>query len=930
MKEQIRRFLNLFPGEGKQAFLFSVLAFLLSCATSAAWKFSDALFLIHLSAEDLPVAYASAASLLIVFAICIISALNRYTPTQIFRTFLFCGIIYFSLVVAALLFDIQKSTQLFWYVIKIFGQMFFFQGFSCYWTFLDQYYHFQDSKRIYTLFNCSIYTGTACTGLFIQAHLLDIISFFATVLVLFVGTFFLTYTIQKKFRAVPDDFEIEGGQKEGKPTIKQFVQGIFRSKFTLFLMLGNLTLFLLMTTTEYSYFSRFEQHFEVPGAHVADDASNELTMFLGRLIACVGLGNFIVGYFLYSRWVISWGVTTLILFTPIGYLLTYLGWRFDPTLFFPIMGFVIVEGLYPVIEDNNFNLLLNAVPSKLKYQVRVLIESFSEPIGMLLSSILLSLEWINNISLGLILSIFSVTIAYIIGSQYYNAIFINLSQHALHLYKNTKEWFKAMTKKERKVSQELLLNYAASQDVDMQIIAVEGVVESHNEDLLKKLFHQKSLLPKAIVRLLEFLEESPFHSAPFVIHGLSTIHDETADSQVLAAIDYYIAKRGLLHPEKALLYIDSPHLLQRGAAIIAQRHAHRGQQAREVTASRTFAYENIEHLLSSPNEHELCLGVTLLGVEGLPNNIELLIDFLHHRSVEVAKSAANALQECLDTSSLRYAEAIMDELAERTDVSLRLACLKALAQISHTALIRPLIAIAAKLLPQEVRLVEKYVQTFGLKSVPALVSILQDSRMPDRSRILASKILSQVSLPQLNANLYSVIRTELERAYFYFYYGHSLPDVYEGHDISLLKEGLLSNFQSALTFIFQLLGNSRWIGDSELLIFSLNSKNEKIHSQAIETLETCADRKVFLLMRPLISDLPMKDKLHFCHRFVDTTYGIIEVLEKLAVSHSTLDIILAATWKYHVKLPGWRPFLRNQMVNQEEIFHHFAYELLET
>ncbi len=58
--------------------------------------------------------------------------------------------------------------------------------------------------------------------------------------------------------------------------------------------------------------------------------------------------------------------------------------------------------------------------------------------------------------------------------------------------------------------------------------------------------------------------------------------------------------------------------------------------------------------------------------------------------------------------------------------------------------------------------------------------------------------------------------------------------------------------------------------------------------------------------------------------------SLTELLDRMSLSSAQVDQILAATMKYHLDLPNWRETLRQQMSQQDEIFHHFAYELLET
>ena len=115
-----------------------------------------------------------------------------------------------------------------------------------------------------------------------------------------------------------------------------------------------------------------------------------LTLFLGKCLASVSICNLIFGLFIYSRMVRRFGIGSLLLITPVLLIISFTGWSLSSSLLFPLIGFFVVEGTLYVIDDNNFNFLLNAVPSKLKYKIRVMIESFFEPIGMLTSALLLS------------------------------------------------------------------------------------------------------------------------------------------------------------------------------------------------------------------------------------------------------------------------------------------------------------------------------------------------------------------------------------------------------------------------------------------------------------------------------------------------------------------------------------------------------------
>jgi len=531
MKKHARKLFNVHSGEERKAMLFALLGFVLSLAVSSAWKLSDALFLIHLGSDLLPQAYACTAILLIAMALVLLNAFNRYSPTSIFRGLVMGGMSLFAAISASFWLGFDKTHPWFWFVLKVLSQLFFFQSISCFWTALDQFVHFQDAKRLFTLFNCSIYIGTALSGLLIQSGMIPVHGFFTMIFMLWCAVFVLSNKISS-FQPAVCELEADSTPES---SLLAVAKQILSSPFTLLLMLGNLMLYLLMTTTEYNYFRIFEEHFITQKELLQDESAYSLTRFMGTCIASVGLGNLIMGWFLYSRFVARFGVTSLLLITPVAYLTTYLGWPLDTSMLCAILGFVIVEGLYPVIDDNNFNLLLNAVPKKIKYKVRVMIESFSEPVGMLLSALLLSLPMVNNYTLGLVLSCIALLLALMLRKGYFQAIFSNLS--------GTKEWLKSFFKKGRIESEQQLLELVRQSDPKMQLLAFRACIYSDNLPLLKMALAECSHLETATrIELLHLLDRSPYRASNAISESILAWQEQDADLDLMAAIKWYIAK----------------------------------------------------------------------------------------------------------------------------------------------------------------------------------------------------------------------------------------------------------------------------------------------------------------------------------------------------------------------------------------------------
>jgi hypothetical protein len=219
----------------------------------------------------------------------------------------------------------------------------------------------------------------------------------------------------------------------------------------------------------------------------------------------------------------------------------------------------------------------------------------------------------------------------------------------------------------------------------------------------------------------------------------------------------------------------------------------------------------------------------------------------------------------------------------------------------------------------------------GLKTVPLLLTLTKDIALPERARITAGKILARLALPQLQANLIDILDIEIERAYFYFYFAHTIQKQYPLYDLELLQGALLAGYQSVIDFILHLLGAVGSLEDPEMLVRALHSKNAKIHSHAVESLERTCDVRIFRLIAPLIDDLPLEEKMAACLRwqgdFLNLTLS--ELLDKLERSPALFDKIVATRLKAKLQMPGWRQNLREQMKQSNESFHQFAYEMLE-
>ena len=932
-KGLLQRIFNIYPGEEHHALMFAFLGFIWAFGATCSLKFADALFLLHVGAESLPRAYTLIACGMLGIAVILLYSFHKFVSSRIYLNVLLTGMSFYIFVLGCRLLHIGESSQWFWYALKLAGFYLFAILMTCYWTFIDQYHHLQDAKRLYSLFSSMIFLGAASTGLLMNSGLLDL----EHLIILIIGLLgFTYYWVTKITREMPliahEDVEQEGQIYEQGNYFKFFIKSILESRFTLLLMTSNFLIYLLLVITEYNYMFTFEHHFaSQTNADAGGGTEASLTLFLGRCLAAVSVSNIIFGLFFYSRLVRRFGINVMLFITPVLLIIAFIGWSFNTSLIFPLIGFFVVEGTLYVIDDNNFNLLLNAVPTKLKYKIRVMIESFFEPIGMLASAMLLAFFQNHSKMLGLILAIFLLGVAIALSSNYLKALFFNLSENAVHFQRRVADWINKMTDKQQKAAENRLLGILKLGDEKAQLFACEGLLAFEDPSILKRLLNYASNMKASTkTTLVHFFEQSVFAKNSLVLDALQEWIQQDFDPQLKSTVYFYLAEQGLLHPEKIVNELKNPDLLLRGAAIIALKKSLAYLPPTTAAYNRTLAAYHLKQLLDSPHEEELCMGLQILGVEGDAHDIDILISYLKHSSLMVVRTAAKSIAESGILDSIRQAPIIIDQLIQITDNEARLSCLKALEQVNDSSLVYELIQRSRHFRPNERRLTEEVIFKMGLRTVPTLLSITRDTEIPDRCRLLAGRILGRLALPQLRANLFDIIRQEIERAYFYFYHYHTIQSHHPDLDLSMLQDVLITGYHSVLDFIIQILGVAGEVEDEELLSRSLRSRNPKVRSQVIETLEKTCEPAIFRLLQPLVNDIPYEEKIRAYEKAGHKPLSLNNLLDKMSKSSAQIDQIIAATMKYNLDLPNWRESLRQQMSRQDEIFHHFAYELLES
>lgn len=920
MQETLRTLFNLYPGEGKRAALFAILAFLWSLGGYGFLTLSEGMFLEHVGAAALPSVYLTIAISMCILSTLLLLALDRFSLHTLLSVVI-TGAIACNLFIYFLLSTTSVTQSLsFWYSFKILGWIIPIATYVCFWAFVDQYYDLQDAKRFFCLFNSVTFFGDACAGGLISllletmglSKLIALFSVFMTASLPFI------YLILKRVKAVPEGF-FEEMQPTQKLKASSLITIVLKSRFTLILMGLYFVMQLLAVTTEFNYMKSFETVFKGEGV------KRNLTEFLGTCGMWVSLCNMLFCLLFYSRLVKKIGISNIILIAPSFFAAVFFIWLWEDALPIAILGFIAREGMVYAFDDNNLNLLISGVPTKAKNQVRIAIESFFEPIGMLVSALLLLAFQHQSRFLGLILACGAISVVYFLRSHYHRAIFHNLVSNSIRFEKKVSDWISNFSKKERREVEFDLISKLRLVEEPTQLLAYEYLLKIQNPRLLPRLLNQFSKLSiSGKMRAIDLLGESPWAKETIVIEYLEKWRRLLPHPSIKSSIHFYFARHAILRPEKILADLDHEHLGLRGAAILSLKTT-----PKESVDYSAIALEKLQTLLESSDEMEVAMGIRILGMENRPENLELLTPFLDHPSLTIQRSTARAIASIANSDWKAYAPFLAQRLRGVRDPETKAAYLDALDKFNDPHSIKQLILASVHFRPHEKKRIETLSTKIGHLCIQDLLGVLQDPKVHVRCRLLAGKILGRVGLDNLRLRLYPLAHEEILRAYFYFYHAISIQKEVPKHDLSVLENVLFTSYESTIDFIIQILGVAGAIEESEILSYSLRSKNRKIRAQAIETLVKTCDPRIFSLLEPLIEDFSPEEKRALFLKLGGVPLSLSELLDHLAHSGSLSDQIISLSFKARLNAPGWRESLRNKVETEEDIFRNLAHELLE-
>lgn len=900
MGRTFRRLFSLRRGEGFPLTLFGLLGFLWSIGAYGGWTLSEGMFLEHVGSEHLPGIYFAIAFGMFAVSALLLFALGRLKIHHLLLMILSGSAATYLCLFSLLTLSSGEVPVQFWYIFRTLGHILPISCFISFWAFIDQYYELQSSKRLFCLFNSILFLGDATGGTLVSIGysrfgISGIMLLFGLLITLSLPFLFV---IVKKLRPLPEDHQ-EGVLSVSKCSLKDLALAVLRSRFTLLLMFVYFIMQLLSIITEYSYTEALERFF--PG----NDGSLSATEFLGRATAWVSIGNMLFGLFFYSRLVRRIGVNNIILIAPLFFLSVFAFWSFQDLLILTLFGIIAQEGMVYTFDDNNLNLLINGVPTRVKNHVRITIESFFEPAGMLASACLLLFFRSQSKVLGLLLSFVGLVVTLSLRAHYPKAIFRNIIDGGIRFTQSIKEQVSRLKKQETKSMQHTLLVTLKHGSENKRLLAFDWLLQLERIDVLPKLLHQLGRFSiRGKLQAIGFLDESVFATEMAVFSALDRLARTTPHPLIQNRCALYLARHRLIPYESLLERRRSQSLTLRASGIFTIL-----TQCEESSLLYQEAYQELLALLHSQNEEENQMAIKLLGWKKRGVSPAFLLPFLSSKNDELVCTTSTALREILQPQHQSLLPDLQSMIPQVHPTAARCHLIEALFSINAPTLTQDLLALVPKLRPSERKKIERLLFRRGAKDLAVLEQALRDPNHASSARLLAAKLLRTFAPGRLKKPLLYVVRQETEKAYFYYYHASTIHQQLPSSDLSLLEQTLMANYESIVDFLIQLIGFSGSLREGEVLAHALACRSPKVRAHALESLEKGSDQRAYALLAPLLDhNAPHWKIRHYLH-LGHAPYTLSQLIGLLAISPSRVNQIVADTLqsRFSETLPSLKP-----------------------
>ena len=665
-----------------------------------------------------------------------------------------------------------------------------------------------------------------------------------------------------------------------KTSTRHLFKSIITSPFTILLLLFCILLQILLVITEYEYMfglQKFFQHSDGRG----------LTEFIGKLYLFGATFNIFFGIFLYGRLLKKAGLNNVLLLVPVFFTSLYLGWSFSSHLALTVMGFIAVEGVLVLVEDNNFTLLLNAVPLRLKGKIRIVCESMIEPFGILISSILIMVFQQQSKILGFCLSLLMLGVGLVMRAYYTKGIFYNLISHLINFQEPKHSWETQLSRKDYNQSKKKFLQQFLNLKTNEQFFILECALRFNDKRLLHSLMGKITKLSSEVkIQVIQILCDYPNDiSRQFQVYFQYWIKQDTSLHKHLV---FHFAKMDLIKLDQ--IEKSSCPYLRASYALTQSRYS-----------ENSSAKEDLSHMLSSKSEDENRVAIDSLRFMKDPSFNMSLMNLLEEKP-HLREPILKTLSTTIDATCDYLLPTLLAELESESHISNRYLLVSCIEKTLNLSNLPTVLLQTIHWKEPEKRDLAKAVHKMGYETAPLLVEMLQNPKYTDKVRLFAGQILSKIDKKVLKTAFNEICSKEIRRAYLYYYHYITIQKSYPYSILNLLEQALKHSYDSILDFIIQIQAFIQDFDKGEILTQSLHSTNPKTYSQAQETLQKMSPRKLYIKMQPLIE--AGHEKLFFksYHNQKLPILSLDELLDLLEHSSSRVNRMIVISLKSRLNI----------------------------
>ncbi|HXA14010.1 MAG TPA: HEAT repeat domain-containing protein [Opitutaceae bacterium] len=900
MQGRLRQIFHVLPDESAKVLSFALLAALLQAGVAIGFATADSLFLSHLGIARLPLVYIFMPVVMAVYAPLYSVLLAKFGSDRLFKLTLA------GLVMGGVFFGVGTSLvgeDRMWllFAMKFYVGLWFIALYTLFWNFTDDYFSILDGKRLYGLIAAGGSTGGMLGSALVigLAHLLPPAQLFLAWAVLALLTFPVLVSVLRRFKKIDTEEMADDGLASPVQLVPAVIRTIRSSRFALALALVCFCAVALSGMLEYLSLGVFS----------AGKTTVQLTELLGTLQALANALTLVINLFFFSRLVGRLGINNTALILPLGYLCAFVFFYLHDGFTAALLAFYCYQSLMSGVEYNNINLLFNALPGKIKRQLRTFIEAMCEPVATASAGIFL-FYWAGrlgneNVALsGMIAACGAVMVALFIRHDYVLALARNLRSDWLNFADSEKNWGHLVAEADRV----LLREKAFHGNRPQQLMAV---------DLLWRV--QDAEARAALLQLVSTASPAEADSLRPVIAGM--LHSE--DTATLAEI---------------LLWLESdrspadPEVLDEftAAGALPVSHLQDWRNSRHpshvaTTAVARWRSSRLDDTCGALGEIQQLLAgdavsrrwaIRAIGDCRHSRYAQDLLRFMQDPDPEIRIETLRTLRKLASPDTTVLLQTVIPLVATVSPAE-RALILEIAGKIGDTAAIAGLLLAAEHFSSAESRQLEMIVAGMGLKTIPTVIHLLRNTSAPLHSRSVAARALSRLAMPQLLLMADDIIATELRRAQDYVIAWRSLAGESGSRSDGLI---VLTRFYhdaaaEGLEFALELLSLTGQLPDFDLIRASLTFANPKDRANAIETIQQSCPHSLFQQIRPLIEATVQVDGMephsHFAPLPVET------ILRQATVSNFPLESSAAFIAWHELGFPGGLALLRSRLDQTE-------------